>query len=158
MNKKNTKKSTKSKKTNRQKKDELVAKKQLRENKTFKEKKTTLRDLTLADGKIVEDPEITKIKKLEKILGIEKSNPFRTTSLDVFKERLSEMTLIDMQHMCEKIGIFGSGSRQDLKNKLLREFKSTNKGTISMTVENPALILDPENPKHKKAIKILGEF
>jgi len=41
---------------------------------------------------------------------------------------------------------------------LLREFKSTNKGTISMLVQNPSVILDPNNPKHKKTLKILGEL
>jgi hypothetical protein len=68
------------------------------------------------------------------------------------------MTLIDLQRMCEKIGIFASGSRQDIKEKLIREFKSTNKGSISMLVQNPAIILDPNNPKHKKTLKILGEI
>ena len=68
------------------------------------------------------------------------------------------MTLIDMQHMCEKIGIFASGSRMDIKSKLLREFKSTHKATIAMSVENPALKLDPNNPEHQKVIKILGEI
>ena len=81
-----------------------------------------------------------------------------TTNLEVFKEKLSEMTLIDMQNMCEKIGIFASGSRMDIKSKLLREFKSTNKGSISMMVENPTLQLDPDNPEHQKVIKILGEI
>lgn len=121
-------------------------------------KKSELDDLTLADGKIQEDPEIKKVRELEKALGIEKSNPFGTSNLEIFKEKLQDMTLVDMQHMCEKIGIFASGSRQDLKNKLLREFKSTNKGSISMTVENPSLILDPNNPEHKKVLKILREI
>ena len=48
--------------------------------------------------------------------------------------------------------------RMDIKSKLLREFKSTNKGSISMMVENPALQLDPDNPEHQKVIKILGEI
>jgi hypothetical protein len=85
-------------------------------------------------------------------------NPFGTTNIEVFKERLSEMTNVDLQHLCERVGIFASGSRQELKQKLLREFKSTNKGSISMTVENPAVKLDPNNPLHQKTLKILGEI
>lgn len=68
------------------------------------------------------------------------------------------MTIVDMQHMCEKVGIFASGSRQEIREKLLREFKSTNKGTISMLIENPSLVLDPNNPKHKATLKILKEI
>jgi hypothetical protein len=60
--------------------------------------------------------------------------------------------------MCENIGIFASGSRMQIKEKLLREFKSTNKGSISMLINNPALILDPTNPKHQKTLKILREL
>lgn len=127
--------------------------------KNTKSKKTSeLDNLNFADGKVNEDPDITKVRELEKALGIEKANPFGTTNLEIFKEKLGEMTLIDMQNMCEKIGIFASGSRLDIKNKLLREFKSTNKGSISMMTENPTLKLDPSNPEHQKVIKILGEI
>lgn len=120
--------------------------------------KSELDNLTLADGKVHVDPDIEKVKQLEEILGIKKSNPFGTSNIDIFREKLSEMTIVDMQHMCEKIGIFASGSRQEIREKLLREFKSTNKGSISMVVENPSLVLDPNNPKHKAAIKILREI
>ena len=127
--------------------------------KNTKSKKTSeLDNLNFADGKVHEDHDIAKVRELEIALGIEKANPFGTTNLEVFKEKLSEMTLIDMQNMCEKIGIFASGSRMDIKSKLLREFKSTNKGSISMMVENPTLQLDPDNPEHQKVIKILGEI
>ena len=124
-----------------------------------KPKKSELDNLTLADGKISNvDPDIERVKKLEEILGIKKSNPFGTSNIEIFREKLKEMTLIDLQHMCEKIGIFASGSRQDIRDKLLREFKSTNKGTISMLINNPSLILDPNNPQHQKTIKILREI
>lgn len=121
-------------------------------------KKSELDNINLADGKVHVDPDIEKVKQLEEILGIRKSNPFGTSNIDIFREKLSEMTIVDMQHMCEKIGIFASGSRQQIKDKLLREFKSTNKGTISMLVNNPSLILDPNNPDHKETIKILREI
>ncbi len=120
--------------------------------------KSELDSLNLADGKVHTDPDIEKVKKLEEILGIKKMNPFGTSNIDIFKEKLNEMTIVDLQHMCEKVGIFASGSRQQIKEKLLREFKSTNKGTISMLVQNPSLVLDPNNPKHQKTLKILREI
>lgn len=127
--------------------------------KSIKSKKTSeLDNLNFADGKVHEDPDIARVKEIEKALGVEKANPFGTTNLEIFKESLKEMTNVDLQHMCEKVGIFASGSRQDIKDKLLREFKSTNKGTISMMSENPTVQLDPNNPEHQKALKILGEI
>ncbi len=121
-------------------------------------KKSELDNLNLADGKVHSDPDIEKVKQLEEILGIKKMNPFGTSNIEIFKEKLNEMTIVDMQHMCEKIGIFASGSRQQIKEKLLREFKSTNKGTISMLVQNPSIVLDPNNPQHKETLKILREI
>lgn len=121
-------------------------------------KKSELDNLNLADGKVHVDPDIEKVKQLEEILGIKKMNPFGTSNIEIFKEKLSEMTIVDMQHMCEKIGIFASGSRQQIKEKLLREFKSTNKGSISMLVQNPSIVLDPNNPQHKETLKILREI
>ena len=136
----------------------ITKKKQTKSINEEVEVKSELDNLTLADGKVHVDPDIQKVKQLEEILGIRKSNPFGTSNIDIFREKLSEMTIVDMQHMCEKVGIFASGSRQEIREKLLREFKSTNKGTISMLIENPSLVLDPNNPKHKATIKILKEI
>jgi len=123
-----------------------------------KSKKSNLDNLNLADGMVHEDPDIKKIKELESILGVQTVNPFGTKNLKIFEDNLKEMTLIDMQRMCEKIGIFASGSRQELKKKLLREFKASNRGASAMSVESPAFVLDPENPEHQKIKKILGEI
>lgn len=121
-------------------------------------KKNKLESLELADGKTAEDLQIKKVKELEELLGIKKVNPFGTYNLEVFKEKLGDMTIVDMQRLCERVGIFGSGSRQELREKLLREFKSISRGTISITTESPSVQLDPNNPLHKQALKILGEM
>jgi hypothetical protein len=117
-----------------------------------------LDNLTFADGKAQEDADIKKIRELELALGVEKLNPFGTTNLEILKEKLADMTMIDLQRLCDRIGIFPSGSRQQIKEKLFREFKSHNKGSLSMTIQSPAVLLDPNNPDHKKTLKILGEM
>lgn len=135
-------------------------KKQTRSKKSEQKQKapSQLNDLILADGKTHVDPDIEKVKQLEEILGIKKMNPFGTSNLDIFKEKLSDMTNIDLQNLCERVGIFASGSRQQIKEKLVREFKSVNKGSLSMTVQSPSVTLDPNNPQHKQTLKILGEI
>jgi hypothetical protein len=138
-----------------------LVKKDDKKSKKDQAPKSTLDDLILADGKVTEpaeDLDIKKIRELEEILGVKKVNPFGTYNLEVFKEKLSDMTNLDLQNLCERVGIFASGSRMQIKEKLLREFKSVARGTISMTAESPSVQLDPNNPLHKKTLKILGEI
>jgi hypothetical protein len=138
-----------------------LVKKDDKKSKKDQAPKSTLDDLILADGKVtepLEDPDIKKVKELEEILGVKKVNPFGTYNLEVFKEKLSDMTNLDLQNLCERVGIFASGSRMQIKEKLLREFKSVARGTISMTAESPSVQLDPNNPLHKRTLKILGEI
>ena len=138
-----------------------LVKKDDKKSKKDQAPKSALDDLILADGKVtepLEDPDIKKVKELEEILGVKKVNPFGTYNLEVFKEKLSDMTNLDLQNVCERVGIFASGSRMQIKEKLLREFKSVARGTISMTAESPSVQLDPNNPLHKKTLKILGEI
>jgi hypothetical protein len=138
-----------------------LVKKDNKKSKKDQAPKSALDDLILADGKVtepLEDPDIKKVKELEEILGVKKVNPFGTYNLEVFKEKLSDMTNLDLQNLCERVGIFASGSRMQIKEKLLREFKSVARGTISMTAESPSVQLDPNNPLHKKTLKILGEI
>jgi hypothetical protein len=138
-----------------------LVKKDDKKSKKDQAPKSALDNLILADGKVtepLEDPDIKKVKELEEILGVKKVNPFGTYNLEVFKEKLSDMTNLDLQNLCERVGIFASGSRMQIKEKLLREFKSVARGTISMTAESPSVQLDPNNPLHKRTLKILGEI
>ena len=138
-----------------------LVKKDDKKSKKDQAPKSALDDLILADGKVtepVEDPDIKKVRELEEILGVKKVNPFGTYNLEVFKEKLSDMTNLDLQNLCERVGIFASGSRMQIKEKLLREFKSVARGTISMTAESPSIKLDPNDPLHKRTLKILGEI
>tara|TARA_B110000503_G_C7052503_1_gene372960 strand:+ start:608 stop:1036 length:429 start_codon:yes stop_codon:yes gene_type:complete len=138
-----------------------LTKKDDKKSKKTEAPKSSLDDLILADGKITapsEDSDIKKIRELEEILGVKKVNPFGTYNLEIFKDQLSDMTNLDLQNLCEKIGVFASGSRMQIKEKLLREFKSVSRGTISMTNESPSVKLDPNNALHKRTLKILGEI
>jgi hypothetical protein len=138
-----------------------LIKKDNKKSKKDQAPKSALDNLILADGKVTEpaeDLDIKKVRELEEILGVKKVNPFGTYNLEVFKEKLSDMTNLDLQNLCERVGIFASGSRMQIKEKLLREFKSVARGTISMTAESPSVQLDPNNPLHKRTLKILGEI
>jgi hypothetical protein len=119
-------------------------------------KESILEKLNLVDGKVTED-RIKELKDLENLLGIRKSNPFGTTDFATFRDSLNEMSSTDMKKIFDKIGLFPSGSRQQLKERLLREFKSTNQGVLAHQTENPQFNLDPSNPNHKKLLKIIND-
>ena len=119
-------------------------------------KESILEKLNLVDGKVTED-RIKDLKDLENLLGIRKSNPFGTTDFATFRDSLNEMSSTDMKKIFDKIGLFPSGSRQQLKERLLREFKSTNQGVLAHQTENPQFNLDPSNPNHKKLLKIIND-
>lgn len=120
------------------------------------QKESILEKLNLVDGKVTED-RIKDLKDLENLLGIRKSNPFGTTDFATFRDSLNEMSSTDMKKIFDKIGLFPSGSRQQLKERLLREFKSTNQGVLAHQTENPQFNLDPSNPNHKKLLKIIND-
>lgn len=66
-----------------------------------------------------------ELSRLEAALSVkERRNPFGTDSSDEFNSKLASMTLIDMQSMAVACGVFPSGNKTTLKNKLIRKFKS----------------------------------
>jgi len=82
--------------------------------------------LEYIDGKNSElENQKKELSKLEAALAVkEMRNPFGTSNSDEFQKKLSEMTLLDMQSMAVACGVFPSGNKTTLKNKLTKKFKS----------------------------------
>jgi len=106
-------------------------------------------------------PEFSKkMAELENILGVDKINPFGTNELDVFEEKLKGMTEADLQDLAYKVGLNPYVPGSQLKGVLRQEFKSYNRNNMrnAMPTKTEAIKLDPNNPKHKKTLDILGEI
>jgi len=86
--------------------------------------KDKLDSLNYIDGKST----VEQIKDLENLVGIRETNPYGTTSLDVLTARFSDMNMWELQEFAVKVGVFPSGNRTVLKNKLTKEFLAYNKG------------------------------
>jgi hypothetical protein len=101
-----------------------------------------------------------KTKDLEIMLGIDTINPFGTNELDIFEDNLRQMTNSDMQRLAQRVGINPHYDRSSLKTILIKEFKAVNKNNRRNILPNSvqSVILDPNNPDHAAALKILGEF
>ena len=125
-------------------------------SKTVKARKQPkLEDLQQTNGKNYED-QVAQARELEEILGIPKINPFRTNDKRVFADMLQDMNLTDLQSFAVKVGVFPSGNKTVLKNKIKRAFDSSLHGKGSVQVMGEPIKLDPSNPKHKQVIDYLN--
>jgi hypothetical protein len=108
----------------------------------------------------VSTPEfIAKMRQLEIVLGVSQISPFGTNELEIFEENLQAMGNSDMQRLATKVGVNPFQDRAVLKKILIKEFKDQTKNSrrnIMPTAVN-SFIPDPNNPKHQKLMKILGD-
>tara|TARA_Y100000310_G_scaffold343308_1_gene450315 strand:- start:2188 stop:2625 length:438 start_codon:yes stop_codon:yes gene_type:complete len=110
-----------------------------------------------ADGKNeVYKDEIKKARDLEELLGTRNLAPFGTYSEATFDEKLKDMTLVDMQELAVKVGIFPNTNRQVLKNRLKKEFVSSSKGKRTVAVEAKSIV-DEKHPNYQKIKEIMAE-
>ena len=101
-----------------------------------------------------------KMAKLENILGVDEINQFGTNELDIFEDKLKGMSYADMRQLAYKVGVNPFQGEAQLKGILIGEFKRQNKNNMRniMPESSTVMKLDPNNPKHKKTLDILGEI
>jgi hypothetical protein len=101
-----------------------------------------------------------RVLELEKILGVQEVNPFKTTDSSIFEDRLAEMNYADMQALAMRVGLSPYLQKPHLKKALFKEFRQYNLNATGklLPLTTQSIKLDPNNPAHKKALKILGEF
>jgi hypothetical protein len=134
-----------------------MARKKTKNNQTSSSSfnKVKLEDLEQTNGKSYED-QVAQARELEEVLGIPKINPFKTNDKRVFQEMLQDMNLTDLQTFAVKVGVFPSGNKTVLRNKIKKAFDSSLYGKGSVQVMGEPLKLDPNNPKHKEVLDYLG--
>lgn len=81
-------------------------------------KKTSKKKIEYADGKNEAQPK----RSVEDILGIHEKNKFGVKSEAEFNEKLNNMGINEMQELAVTVGIFPSGTKPMLKNKLNKAF------------------------------------
>lgn len=87
--------------------------------------------LSFSDGQLKMDESILRLKKLDNLLGVKRKNIFGTTSLSEFKEKIDQMTNTDLIKLCNGCGRLPTGSRHQIKDILIREFKLCTAGVLS---------------------------
>tara|TARA_R110002020_G_scaffold86836_1_gene214380 strand:- start:46 stop:453 length:408 start_codon:yes stop_codon:yes gene_type:complete len=113
-----------------------------------------LGELQVADGK---EQDINKIKELEELMGLPRMNPFGTTKAEILKEKMDSMNVSDLQAFAVKIGLFPSGSRINLKNKILKAFYSTAGAGAGVDIGYTKPMADPNSPDTQNLLALLKE-
>jgi len=119
-------------------------------------KQPKLEELNQTTGKDYES-QVSRARELEEILGIPKISPFRTNDPKVFEKNLEDSNLTDLQSMAVRVGVFPSGNKTTLKNKLKKAFKASLYGQGSVTLTGKPMDLDPNDPKHKEVLDYLSD-
>jgi len=121
-------------------------------------RKTKLDELSYADGK--KEDKIKRAKELEELVGLNQVNPYGTAIASVFDDKLKEMSLVDMQELAVKVGVFPSGTKTSLKSKLQKSFREYQRGSSSFVIPQASNILegaDKDSESFQKAIKLMKE-
>ena len=105
-----------------------------------------------ADGK----SDVQKAKDIEDLITVNRRNPFSTLDGTDFEESLSSMSLTDMQELAVSAGIFPSGTKTTLKNKILKEYRAKTIGQKrNGQVTKPSL--DPKSKQAADLLRLLNE-
>lgn len=113
-----------------------------------------------SNNQVGTDEFVDKMKQLEVLLGVSEISPFGTNELEIFERTLAEASLSEMQKIANKVGINPFHDRPTLKSSLLREFGAYTKNSRRniMPASVNSFVVDPNNPKHQKLIKILNDI
>jgi hypothetical protein len=110
-----------------------------------------------ADGKVSGSRQVAKAREIDDILQMNGSNPFGTESEEELKEKLSDLSMVDLQNLAMKANVFPSGSRSTLKNKIIKAHKARRQGKgVSRSVLNSQPVVNPNSRNGKKALEILN--
>tara|TARA_A100000164_G_C21582123_1_gene618987 strand:- start:267 stop:680 length:414 start_codon:yes stop_codon:yes gene_type:complete len=130
-----------------------TTKKTIAKKPAAKRKPAPKKEMQYADGK---DHELKKARDIEDLISVDRKNPFRTADGSDFETSIASMSLSDMQELAVSAGIFPSGTKATLRNKILKEYRAKEIGQKrSGQVTKPSM--DPSSDRAKDLIRLLNE-
>ena len=125
-------------------------------NKRKTTKKTTKKKpMQYADGKAIDNRK-GLAKTVEELMGVASRDPFRVASGESFEEAVTSMSLSQLQEIAVNAGVFPSGTKATLKNKLLKEYENRTHGRYGAST-NSKPIVDPNSQKARDILRIINE-
>ena len=125
-------------------------------NKRKTTKKTTKKKpMQYADGKVADNRK-DLAKTVEELMGVKSRDPFKVASGESFEEAVTSMSLSQLQEIAVNAGVFPSGTKATLKNKLLKEYENRTHGRYGAST-NSKPIVDPNSKKARDILRIINE-
>jgi hypothetical protein len=127
-----------------------------------KKRKTTKatpkqKPMEFSDGKDHLAAETAEARNLEDLLGFPETNPFGVSSGEDFDEKIEELSLTELREMAVNAGVFPSGTKALLKNKLRKSFSQYTHGGSRKVVQITKPIVDPDSKQGKELLKLMQE-
>lgn len=108
-----------------------------------------------ADGKVADNRQ-DLAKTVEELMSVKSRDPFKLASGENFAEAVAGMNLSQLQEIAVNAGVFPSGTKATLKNKLLKEYENRTHGRYgASTTSKP--IVDPNSQTAKDILRIINE-
>jgi hypothetical protein len=124
-------------------------------NKRKTTKKTTKKPMQYADGKNT-DARKDIAKSVEELMDVKTRDPFKLSSGESFDEAVSSMSLSQLQEIAVKAGVFPSGTKATLKNKLLKEYENRSHGRYGASTSSKPIV-DPNSKHAADILRIINE-
>ena len=126
---------------------------------TSKKKKTktasTKKPMQYADGKKADDRKDVA-KTVEELMSVSKKDPFQLASGESFEDAVSTMGLSQLQEIAVQAGVFPSGTKTTLKNKLIKEYENRTNGRYGASTSSKPIV-DPKSKKAEEILRIINE-
>jgi hypothetical protein len=107
-----------------------------------------------ADGRNESRQDVAKT--VEDLMSVKTRDPFKLPAGENFEEAISSMSLSQLQEIAVKAGVFPSGTKVTLKNKLLKEYENISHGRYGSSTKSKPIV-DPKSQKAKDILKIINE-
>ena len=128
-------------------------------NKKTTRKKATAKTDKLSSLKQVNGKEdsIERAKELEELVGIKQVNPFGTSIASVFEENINNMSMVELQELAVKAGVFPGGNRTAFKLKLNKAFSEYNRSSMVIPAPQEIELKNLNDEKTQKALRLMKE-
>ena len=118
-------------------------------------KTSTKKPMQYADGKKADDRKDVA-KTVEELMSVSKRDPFQLASGESFEDAVSTMGLSQLQEIAVQAGVFPSGTKTTLKNKLIKEYENRTNGRYGASTSSKPIV-DPKSKKAEEILRIINE-
>lgn len=119
-----------------------------------KTKKNSKKTMQYADGRADQRGDLAQT--VESLMSVKPKDPFKLSSGEDFGDAVGNLSLSELQEIAVKAGVFPSGTKATLKNKLLKEYENITHGRYGASSSSKTIV-DPHSKSAKEILKIINE-